>query len=161
MIRSQTAQRFGWVAIVPLVLTVALSISFAASPTSQPHHGDQVSRDGPLSLEDHMEQMQSSLRELKRQIIDPRKNMESANIVAEMLVHAAQAKQMRPPKEREFASDKRQAFVMGFRKKMNGLCASLVQLEASLLDDDNIQAQKHLAKVLDYRFKGHRQYKQE
>jgi len=159
VIRYSWRKFAGWPVLV-MVAVVACLFCWHGSLTAQTSQ-PASSHATPLGLIDHMDLMQESLRTLKRQILDPRKNADSANLVAEMLIHAANAKQMTPPKVRDLPSAERTDFLLAYRKKMNGLCKALLDLESALLENDNTAAHKHLETVLDFRFKGHREFKQE
>jgi len=129
-----------WMMIVMLVAAVALALP--AVWTSSTVAAAQEEEDGEMTLKDHMDVMDRSLRLLRRTLRDASRNEESLKTVSLLQQATLMSKDMTPAMTEKLPEGDRAAFVADYRRDMAKLLIQTVELEIALLDGNNAKAQE-------------------
>ena len=108
-----------------------------------------------------MEQMNSALRKLRRQVADPARTADSLDQLAMLRSGAEAAVELTPLKATEAPAAKRAAMIEGYRVKMREMLALLDKLETALRAARNEEAAGILQEIVALQKTAHKEYKSE
>ena len=112
-------------------------------------------------LHESMEDLNSTLRRVNRLIKTPEKISEAADMVAKMEHNALDAKGETPPMAETLEGAAREAFMLGYRRDMIKLLATLTELELACLDGEAEAAQAIVERLVSHRNASHELYQDE
>ena len=93
-------------------------------------------------LSGEMEDMDESMKKLKRTVRKAEQNPESLKLIAEMQAKCVSSKGMIPTKVEKLPEAERAKFITAYRKEMAAVIIDLCQMEQALLDGDNDKAKE-------------------
>jgi len=166
-------------AVVIILLAVGLTTekltqnARAASHTSKEagHAHDKTTAEAPHEeagyvhdeenvLEHSMETINKSYRVLRRQISDQSKNHSTIAVLHTMQVSALTAATQVSPIAKNLPKEKQGKFNLDFRRTIVELVIALMDIEAALLDSDNVKAKQAYLKLGAIKKKGHETFKE-
>ncbi|HEX4794199.1 MAG TPA: cytochrome b562 [Humisphaera sp.] len=106
-------------------------------------------------LNNRMEEMDASFKKLKSSIRNAQQDAQSLELISKIEQLAITCKAMTPSKAATVPADKRDAFLLGYRKEMAHLVADMCAMETALLDGDRAKAQELYKKLTTDKEDGH------
>ena len=159
-------KKFRWsLAVVIILLAVGLTTEKLTQKTRAASHlateaGHKGHDHGKHSvLENSMETINKSYRVLRRQVSDASKNPSTIALLHTMQVSALTAATQVSPITKKLPKEKQGKFNLDFRRTMVGLVVTLMDIEAALLDSDNVKAKQAYLKLGAIKKKGHETFK--
>lgn len=137
---------------VSLVMVALVLGGLVASPA-------RSQEDTPLYLA--MEAMNKSYKTLKRQVPDKAQNDASLKLLLEMQKNVLTAKGEIPERGKKLSEADRPKFVREYRGALNGLLAHLIKIETAVSEENNAEAEKLVAALVDIKTAGHEKFVEE
>jgi len=106
-------------------------------------------------LNNRMEEMDTSFKKLKSSIRNAQQDAQSLELIGKIEQLAITCKAMTPSKAASVPADKRDAFILSYRKEMARLVADMCAMETALLDGDRAKAQELYKKLTTEKEDGH------
>ena len=100
-------------------------------------------------LSGYMEQMGSNFKKLKAQVGEPSQTESSLELILEMQGLIVSAKREVPGRIVEVPEPEQEAWLVDYRKKLNGLLGELCALEIALLENRHAEAEAHLLRMFE------------
>ena len=107
------------------------------------------------SLHEIMEDMASDYRRVRRQTRDASKNVETADLLAELAEHAVEAKGLLPEMLAEVPEDQRAGMTRTYRLTMIELATTFLQAEAAIIEGRNDDAWELVLAANEVKSQGH------
>ena len=111
---------------------------------------------GPL--EERMLVLKRGMRALRRGLKDPEKDAASLEIVTEMAAAVGQSKILPPPMIEAIPEEKRDDFLLEYRKSMVSMQIELLKLEMGLLEGDREAAKSSYESLKEMEDAGHERF---
>src|SRR5258708_7476597 len=111
-------------------------------------------------LNSEMEDIDESMKKLKRTLRKADQNAESLKLIADVQQKMVASKSMTPLKAQKIPEADRAKFVAAYRKEMAGVIIDLCQMEQAVLDGDNPKAVEIWKAINDRSDKAHDQFMQ-
>ena len=111
---------------------------------------------GPL--EERMLVLKRGMRALRRGLKDPEKDAASLEIVTEMAAAVGQGKILPPPMIEAIPEEKRDDFLLEYRKSMVSMQMELLKLEMGLLEGDREAAKASYESLKEMEDAGHERF---
>jgi len=111
---------------------------------------------GPL--EERMLVLKRGMRSLRRGLKDPEKDTASLKIVTEMAAAVGQGKLLPPPMIEAVPEEKRDDFLLEYRKSMVSMQMELLKLEMGLLEGDRKAAKASYESLKEMEDAGHERF---
>lgn len=153
------------VAALSSLSAAVLLLAAAADPIATPAAAPAVARGladehaGNEVLEAYMEDFQRSLRRLQKKLADAEARAEVIAEVCRLQKVAIDAKSELPVLIAEQAEEQQPAERVAYRKQMQQVVRTLLDLEDALLDDDPEAAMDQLRKLNEAKQSGHERFK--
>ena len=160
-------KKFRWsLAVVIILLAVGLTTekltqkARAASHTPKEAGHEGHVHDEHDVLENSMQTINKSYRVLRRQVSDASKNPSTITLLKKMQVSALTAATQVSPIAKKLPKEKQDTFNLAFRRTLVDLVIALMDIEAALLDSDNVKAKQAYLKLGAIKKKGHDTFKE-
>lgn len=142
---------------LPILLSLALlaGAALASRPLVAAIPGDDESHDVDSALHEGMNQLNRSLRTLRKSLRDESRDAESLLVVAEAERGASRCKTETPPLTAQQPEAERAAYVAEFRRALIEVQRGLLDVEEALLAGDREGAQARLKAVKKLEGPGH------
>ncbi len=138
--------------IIPFLLCLSPE-SPASQPIQEPAQEEEV---GPL--EERMLVLKRGMRSLRRSLKDPEKNAASLEIVTEMAAAVGHGKILPPPMIEAIPEERRDDFLLEYRKSMVSMQMELLKLEMGLLEGDREAAKSSYESLKEMEDAGHERF---
>jgi soluble cytochrome b562 len=135
-----------------VVFPSALLISIARSAAAETKKTE---------LHDKMEQIDESMKKLRRTLRSADSNAESLELISKAQQAAIACKAMTPSRAATVPEPERKKFVAEYRKQMAGVIGQMLQMEIAVLDGNNEKAQQIHKELKTLEEKGHDKFMQE
>lgn len=144
----------GWVGLV-MGLVLATNLPAQTEPAHPEPTGEVT------ELGQWMDRMNSAFRKLRRQVVLAEHNAASRELVGEMLLAAAKARELTPEKIADVPASEHEEFLAGYRAQMDKLIEALRKLDAALAENDNAAAGEIVRDLRGAQRAGHQDYKKD
>ncbi len=141
------------------VLLLALILSTVTVPllVASPANSAVFEEDTPLAK--HMDSINDHLRELRGQIGDAARKAENLAIVQTVRENFEEARKLVPEKAAELSGPDREAFLKGFRSKIDQVLGTVDELAKAIDSGMTDEAGELLVKLNDLKKEGHSEFK--
>jgi chaperonin cofactor prefoldin len=141
----------------PLVFTSALLFSTVAHVGLTPSAFSAEEKH--TELENKMEDMAAAFKKLRRQVADPAQNAASIELVQKVIAGAKASVGLTPAKFSDLPEAERPKAAAEYKKQMEQLIHALQQLETTLKENKNAEAEELVKKINGMQKQGHKEFK--
>lgn len=142
--------------LLPFLLGTTSAPPADSPPVQDSQEPGQEEEVGPL--EERMLVLKRGMRALRRGLKDPKKDATSLEIVAGMAVAVGEGKLLTPPMLEGIPQEKKEGFLLEYRKSMVSMQMELLKLELALLGGDRDAAKAAYEALKDMEDAGHERF---